>query len=574
MIVGEHDGSNITFRQIPWSSEGYNGRIEPITDSIWKMRATWSSTFVLYTQDAGRTWTEQPRDPQLFESTFGRNNTIYRVKDGWIEYWNDSSKNFIPKYAIEQYDEDHSVNQVADRYIMFTPNNGLREGDFSVFDIDSNKWHHITAIPHVALDNSFLHPKGLVHYDYRNTRLMFTEDFGANWTVLQQYTALSPQFIDFAVKDSLLAVTTRLGSERLSKTQVFRKKNSGWYEDKILSDEFLGEFWISNAPNAKIFIFNGSDTSYCFKKNEEGFEVKERMMTYKDKPVYPVVISEMNGSTYVLARQEAIDDFYSSDSASLYRLDAQGNLVLLEQVSSLLYRATILQNDRFIVSFPGYFLSVYDKINDELKRFEKPVRSTLTPFFSSEDEVTLQLSGKTFVHLKLADMTLDTFSPVEYFGNPEVMAFSVDDKDKWWYVDGKGIYKQDQDDEFRMIGSPMRVTAPPEFWGESTWLIGQNRLFQSTETFFANVEIRMEKQKVKVWPNPSNSLFKVLLPQSHTELISYRILDQFGRLVTTEQNVTHEKNSGVKIDLSQMTSGIYYVVIENLELEPIKVVKF
>jgi hypothetical protein len=76
-------------------------------------------------------------------------------------------------------------------------------------------------------------------------------------------------------------------------------------------------------------------------------------------------------------------------------------------------------------------------------------------------------------------------------------------------------------------------------------------------------EIKQLEKRVSVFPNPSSGIVNVEWSSLNASIIDVEVIDQFGKLVTKEQFDNESMYMLKKIDLSDVTAGVYYIKIND-----------
>ncbi|MFK7946829.1 MAG: T9SS type A sorting domain-containing protein [Saprospiraceae bacterium] len=72
---------------------------------------------------------------------------------------------------------------------------------------------------------------------------------------------------------------------------------------------------------------------------------------------------------------------------------------------------------------------------------------------------------------------------------------------------------------------------------------------------------KQEKATVSIFPNPTQDQISIIA--NATELQNIKIYNVFGQEVTNSTTITYHSNTQINVNLSNLTSGIYYVITKN-----------
>jgi hypothetical protein len=82
---------------------------------------------------------------------------------------------------------------------------------------------------------------------------------------------------------------------------------------------------------------------------------------------------------------------------------------------------------------------------------------------------------------------------------------------------------------------------------------------------------KLNKDVIRVYPNPCDGLVSVMLPADETSIISVQVLDVLGHIVHSEI-FERIKSGSVNINLSEIRSGIYYIKIKTDKSEYLTII--
>jgi hypothetical protein len=112
---------------------------------------------------------------------------------------------------------------------------------------------------------------------------------------------------------------------------------------------------------------------------------------------------------------------------------------------------------------------------------------------------------------------------------------------------------------------------PDSIWQTEHWLVMDSLFGNSNKNISLNNNQVNTHSTFKVFPNPTNGIFKVNLPDNET-IKSFEIVDYTGKIIFSGKN---NKEHILKFDLSDYKSGIYFVKVITDSCESwMKVVKY
>jgi len=69
----------------------------------------------------------------------------------------------------------------------------------------------------------------------------------------------------------------------------------------------------------------------------------------------------------------------------------------------------------------------------------------------------------------------------------------------------------------------------------------------------------VEKNTMKVYPNPSNGIFKIVFSETDSTVNRIRIINELGAIVFNKPVPTYPKFSPIKVQESNLSNGIYFL---------------
>lgn len=131
---------------------------------------------------------------------------------------------------------------------------------------------------------------------------------------------------------------------------------------------------------------------------------------------------------------------------------------------------------------------------------------------------------------------------------------AIDYPNSGWYTIGR--YKDDNED-FRHDGSLdnmlvlRRVVTNQEI-----------QRLANNQTLLVNKDDQ-QLQRIKLYPNPVDSLLTVELPENKQQIQELKIINIKGQIISTESYTIDEKSKLIKVNVSKLTAGNYFIILKN-----------
>ena len=128
-------------------------------------------------------------------------------------------------------------------------------------------------------------------------------------------------------------------------------------------------------------------------------------------------------------------------------------------------------------------------------------------------------------------------------------------------------WSTDETDQVITINSAGETATEREYWVVVTDNIGCANSDTIVITFAETSGINSKNEKsesVKVYPNPTSGKINIAFENSYEDL-SVKIISESGQIIFNKHFNSVSKNSVEHLDLSEYSSGNYYIIISNEE---------
>ena len=86
-------------------------------------------------------------------------------------------------------------------------------------------------------------------------------------------------------------------------------------------------------------------------------------------------------------------------------------------------------------------------------------------------------------------------------------------------------------------------------------------------------QLNSEEMKISIFPNPTNDLLNVYLPQLETEFVQISIYSEMGQLIQVHK-VKQNENRIITMDVKSLSKGNYIITVDSKKRNKMESVKF
>ena len=81
--------------------------------------------------------------------------------------------------------------------------------------------------------------------------------------------------------------------------------------------------------------------------------------------------------------------------------------------------------------------------------------------------------------------------------------------------------------------------------------------------FTVGIEQQLAFKNIDIFPNPSENVFNLLVQDEYVGETTFSVTDELGRVVFTEKMMKENEDLNAKIDLSNVSNGIYFIKVQS-----------
>ena len=104
-------------------------------------------------------------------------------------------------------------------------------------------------------------------------------------------------------------------------------------------------------------------------------------------------------------------------------------------------------------------------------------------------------------------------------------------------------------------------------------LIKGDYAFAKGDAAASLTQLNSEEKKISIFPNPTNDLLNVYLPQLETESLQVSIYSEMGQLIQVHK-VKQNENGIITMDVKTLPKGNYIITIDSKKRNKMESVKF